>query len=191
MTEIELKAHVYDRKKTVENLNSFAKYEDSVIRDDIYYKNESNGKPSIRIRNENRDSGKDCLITYKRKEIRTGDDGVKIEVNNEMETFIGDPEPLKAFLEDAGYTVSLKKHKEVQDWSFITEDGKKATLELCSVPPLGDFLEIEILSPVNDEKTVSETHKTLKMLLSRAGIPEKDIEERYYSEMLREISNNL
>ena len=184
MTEIEIKAHVYDRNRVVKKLNEFAIYEDSVIRDDVYYKTENSSKPGIRLRKETRDRGIEYLITYKRKENRIGEDGLCIEVNNELETSIADPTVLAAFLIDSGYKAYLTKHKEVKDWIYQIDETTKATLELCAVPPLGDFLEIEVLSEKNDEDTVSSVRDKLKFLLSKAEIPERDIEDRYYSEML-------
>ena len=194
MTEIELKAHVEDRTTLEQKLNSFAKYKGSVIRDDTYYKKDG---ISIRLRKETTDLKTDYLLTYKRKEQRTDGTGTTIEVNDEKECTISSPEPLFAFLEDTGYSISLKKHKEVKDWSLELPDvlpeqtennfSYTATFELCKVPPLGDFLEIEIISPVSDEKTVAAIHKKLEELLDKTGISLDKIEKRYYSEMLSEV----
>ena len=74
-------------------------------------------------------------------------------------------------------------------FSAETECGK-ATLELCKVEKLGDFIEIEILSVTNNAETTEKIQSELKRLLSRCGIPEKDIESRYYSEMLNALSEN-
>lgn len=190
MTEIELKAHVDDRKSLIKTLTSFAKYEGSVTKDDTYYKKDG---VSIRIRKETHDGGNQIfLVTYKRKETRTDDSGTSIEVNDEKECEVSSPEALTSFLTDTGYTISLTKHKEVMDWTVplsheITPANLHATFELCAVPPLGDFLEIEILSPVHDENTVSLLHKELETLLDKTGIPKSRIEHRYYSELLSEI----
>ena len=59
-----------------------------------------------------------------------------------------------------------------------------AHLELCTVERLGDFMEIEILTESNDEKTVSQTKEKLLKMLSKCGISEDKIENRYYSQML-------
>ena len=76
---------------------------------------------------------------------------------------------------------TLKKQKTVLSWHY---DG--ANLELCHVARLGDFLEIEILSENNSEKTVSQSREKLLKMLSKCGIPEDKIENRYYSQMLGE-----
>jgi adenylate cyclase class 2 len=205
MTEIELKAHVDNRTQLISTLNTFSTFEGMVIRDDTYYKKDG---ISIRIREETQSSqeadgnagDKTYLVTYKRKELRTDATGTSIEVNDEKECEVSSPEALVAFLTDTGYTISLTKHKEVMDWNLplaITLDAStlqklppqiqtlSATLELCAVPPLGDFLEIEILSPVHDETTVSMLHKVLEIMLEKTGIPQDRIEKRYYSEMLK------
>ncbi len=185
MTEIELKAHVYNRDELERRLNEFARYEDSVIRDDVYYKSDDVTKPSLRIRKETRDKGITYLITYKRKELKTDGNGVSIEVNNEMECSVSDPQVLEAFLLDARYHVHLSKHKEVKDWIYHVNSKTSATIELCAVPPLGDFIEIEILSDRDDQDTINNCRSILLNILSQAGIPEKDIEDRYYSDLLK------
>ncbi len=185
MNEIELKARVVDKAKVEEKLNSFAKFERSVTRDDRYYIGPSGKGKKIRIRKETENETVTWLLTYKKKENRRGPDGTTSEVNEELETAMEDPTPLVQYLEDSGYTVALRKHKDVLDW---VHDG--ATLELCNIPPLGWFLEIEILSEKNDEETVQAAQKKLKELLLKSGLSEKDIEEKYYSELLKECNEN-
>ncbi|WP_059369720.1 hypothetical protein [Treponema endosymbiont of Eucomonympha sp.] len=53
-----------------------------------------------------------------------------------------------------------------------------------ALPPLGDFLEIEILSRTGDEATVAGARRELESLLARSGVPLSAVESRYYSEML-------
>lgn len=202
MNEIELKAHVYDRAALTQKLNSFATYEGAVTRDDTYYALASNKTaPKIRIRRETRTTSQDAvettyLVTYKRKEFRTDEaTGTAIEVNDEKECEVSSPDALIAFLTDSGYVVDLQKHKEVQDWtlplpeSLLPEADKQlsATFEVCAVPPLGDFLEIEVLSPVATEDVVARIHTELENLLEKVGISKSCIEKRYYSELLKAI----
>lgn len=212
MTEIELKAHVFDRGKLIENLNSFAKYEKTVTKDDTYFhlekkeksthKNQSEPKTtdgnenskknyiSARIRRQTEKTEKGTkttnFLTYKKKELKSDSKGISIEVNDEKETEISDTEAVEILFKDIGFVPALKKHKEVMIFSAQTEYGK-ATLELCNVQRLGDFIEIEILSGKNDAQTVEKLQGALKKLLSECKIPEKDIEKRYYSEMLKEL----
>ena len=197
MTEIELKAHVFDRKKLVEKLNSFAKYEKTVAKDDTYFhlEKKSAGKnyisARIRRQTEKTENGAKTtnFLTYKKKEMKTDTNGIPIEVNDEKESEISNPEALETLFGDIGFVPALKKLKEVMIFSAETAHGK-ANLELCNVEKLGDFIEIEILSAKNDPQTVEKIQAELKNLLFKCGIPEKDIEKRYYSEMLSELKNH-
>ncbi len=193
MNEIELKAHVKDRQKLILLLNKIATYKGAVTREDTYYKQKNpvstSHAPQIRIRKEsfpeNAEKSPEYLLTYKRKEKLCGPDKIQIEVNDEKECKISSPQAIEAFLQDAGFEVSLKKRKEVKDWIL---DG--ATLELCNVPPLGDFLEIEILSEDSSEENIKNCRKKLESILKKAEIPKEQIENRYYSQMLREVTVN-
>lgn len=197
MTEIELKAHVFDREKLIENLNSFAKYERTVTKDDTYFhlekKSAEKNYISARIRRqtEKTENGTETVnfLTYKKKELKTDSNGIPIEVNDEKEAEISNAKAVETLFSDIGFVPALKKHKEVMIFSAETEHGK-ANLELCNVEKLGDFIEIEILSEKNDPQTVEKIQAELKNLLSKCGIPEKDIEKRYYSEMLNELKNH-
>lgn len=203
MTEIEIKARVKDRTGLEERLNEIATFTMQVLRDDTYYGLTKETRCKLRVRRESllTDGGqkeKKTLLTYKRKEMRTLPDGSSSEVNDEKETVIQDADVLEAFLKDSGFLVTLKKHKDVKDWelcvkkeSFAKEAGigqdLTATFELCNVPPLGDFLEIEILSPVDTPCAVEAIQKKLHELLALVGIGEDQVENRYYSELLREV----
>lgn len=191
MYEIELKAHVTDRKNVIKNLERFADFSGAVEKDDTYYSNTIDGKlVKARIRKETpfttteiqdapqTTAQKSVIFTYKKKEV-IGQDGTAIEVNDEKELFLSEAEPFEVFLKDTGFKTTLKKHKTVLSWHY---DG--AHLELCTVERLGDFMEIEILSESNDEKTVTQTKEKLLKMLSKCGISEDKIENRYYSQML-------
>lgn len=199
MTEIELKAHVFDRAKLIQTLKEFAVYEQTVFKDDTYYhlateKTQQNGKNyiSVRIRKETKktENGNETTnyLTYKKKELITGKDGPSTEVNDEKETKISNPESVETLLKDIGFTPAQKKQKEVTAYVTQTVSGK-ATLELCNIHKLGDFLEIEILSEKNDAETIQKIQRELKNLLFKCGIPEKDIEKRYYNEMLEQLAD--
>ena len=75
----------------------------------------------------------------------------------------------------------LEKHKTVLGWSF-----EQLHLELCTVPPLGDFLEIETFAESNEPEVVLPLRKKLIESLKKCGIMEEKIENKYYSELLRE-----
>ncbi len=202
MTEIELKAHVPDCQAAVRALDAIATYNGSVQKDDEYWALASLSglqRKKIRIRKQlSRDAAgcehKETFLTYKIKETRTGADGIKIEVNDERECTVSDASVLESFFTDSGFEVDLKKHKDVKCWTMPLDGfdsipaGLSATLELCNVPPLGNFMEIEILSPDSNPEAVEKRHGVLEVLLEKIGIPRSCIEPRYYSELLREMN---
>ena len=230
MYEIELKAHVHDRKSATETINSFANYCGTTAKTDTYYHltasapeaaipsnpGTQTGTPSetpassrtsavpasslapnipatparitCRIRHETHTDPRGGTVTtdyltYKSKERRTGSDGSAYEVNQEHETTLSDPGALQKLLLDSGWTLAYTKTKDVTEWKYDTPYGT-AHLELCNVPPLGDFLEIEIVTEnCNNEKVINDT---LKELILKAGLSLSDIEKKYYSELLKE-----
>ncbi|MCK9169428.1 MAG: hypothetical protein M0P01_03365 [Treponema sp.] len=200
MYEIEQKAHVSNRKHVIEALNTFAEYDGKADKRDIYYHLPLDGHTSsegtvyisCRIRYEKHETENSVqntiFFTYKRKEKRKGSEDVLIEVNDEKECTLSDSSALEALLTDAGFTVARMKHKITEGWYTTTEAGK-AHIELCTVPPLGDFLEIEIMSSTEDEKSVTSAGKCIEKIFSRCGIPLSAVESRYYNEMLASEGN--
>ena len=184
MTEIELKAHVDDRDSLMKKLSSFAEYRGRFIRNDEYFglrdKDGAFLKNKIRIRKEESNGSRKILLTYKHKEEHFAGGSV-MEVNDEKECELSDDGALKSFLTDFGFELSLKKYKDVHLWTYTD-----VSIELCTVPPLGDFLELEILSPEDTDEVRKQSHKKLEDLLLKCGIPSSRIENGYYSDMIRE-----
>jgi adenylate cyclase class 2 len=195
MYEIEQKAHVADRKHVIETLNTFAEYDGKSDKKDTYYHlplterslSDNSGYLSCRIRRETHETENsvqtNILFTYKRKELRTGSGSRPVEVNDEKECTLSDSSALESLLADAGFTIARTKHKITEGWYVPTSAGK-AHIELCTVPPLGDFLEIEIMSGTEDENAVASARKCIEELFARCGIPLSAVEGRYYNEML-------
>ncbi|MCQ2572333.1 MAG: hypothetical protein MJ182_00375 [Treponema sp.] len=197
MFEIEIKAWCYDREKVIKNLNTFAEYICSIKKDDTYYHIPS-GKDgdyvSVRIRKEivkkENEVINENIFTYKKKEIRlcengTSGKGTSIEVNNENEFTFSNPEALEILIADLGGKESLKKQKVTEVWHLETECGT-ANIELCFVPPLGDFLEIEIVTDTNNPNVVQKIKNIEENIFLRSGISLENIENRYYSELLKD-----
>ena len=155
-------------------------------------KKTGDGILSVRLRKEvaisNEKTNQKNILTYKRKEKKVSGNGLETELNDEKECEVSSFNALESLFQDAGFAPYLTKQKSVEDYIASTPYGN-ATLELCEVSKLGDFLEIEILSEKNDEKTVSQIQMELRNLLAKCEIPETDIESRYYSELLSEIEN--
>ena len=157
MYEIELKAHIYNREETIKILNTFAKYIGFFQKHDSYYKlqkQNSNDFISVRIRKElskqEQNISEKIYLTYKQKELKNTSDGTKIEVNNEKECELSNSETVISFLLDTGFCEYLSKSKTVEKFSYQTPSGI-ATIEICTIPPIGDFIEIEIFCVPSDK----------------------------------------
>lgn len=139
---------------------------------------------TVRIRTEcteTAEKGKTCrhLVTYKEKH-REYKENPALEVNDEKEFAVSDRAEFERFLHKAGFEAVYEKHKKSMQW----EKGD-ALIELCTVEPLGDFLEMEILAETADENRVKKTRLALEKLLKKYGIPLEQIEPMYYSELLK------
>ena len=193
MFEIEIKAHVKNREKVIEELNSFAEYQCFLDKEDTYYRiSGKDGKTlSFRIRKETvkrgNKEGTETFFTYKKKTIQTDEKGNQIEVNNENECLVPDPSAIITFAIDLGAEVSLKKRKITEAWHLETEVGT-ANIELCTVPPLGDFLEIEIVSDRAGKDYVEQIRHIEENILEKCGISLSEIEPRYYKDLLNEVN---
>lgn len=199
MVEIELKAHVQDVVSLAAQLEQNAQFQRCCYKSDTYWK-ESQKQIQIRIREEQTlftephffqaeqwpferaaiqsADKEEILVTYKQKELREA----AFEVNQEHEFHVDKREPLETFLQDAGFVVSIKKEKLVAAWQW-----DEVLLELCSIPELGNFLELEILCDSDSPPVVAGAHKTLRKVLAACGIQEDAIESRYYSQLLQEV----
>jgi len=207
MYEIELKAWLDDRQKAVKHLSEAARYDGAHDKADTYWSmqrkradgaNENAGrKITIRIRKEtitkqtesgDNDSKTIFLVTYKRHTKSTTETGETCEVNDEKEFELlteEAAESFSAFLYDAGFRVSLEKHKVAEGWY-----KGEYHIELCKVEKLGDFIEIETLAPDNTPETIEQRKKGLLDIIDMCEIPRNRIEERYYREMLEEKARN-
>ena len=194
--EIELKAHARDRGAVLQKLRDFAVFDKSVSKDDRYFKMEKAGAPNghitARIRKEKssdqngRAIEEKIFLTYKKKEKRLSSGGGALEVNQEFESELDNAECLEALFSDIGFVPHFEKHKDAVGFYADTSCGK-AHLELCSVPPLGDFLEIEFVTDGDvPEEKIAAMRKELEALVTKCGLALDDIEEKYYSELLAE-----
>lgn len=210
MIEIEMKAHVNEANKLIKQLKGFAKFQRCCYKDDTYWSAEHR-QMQIRVREEKnlftqnsdlqnliwpthivkdgsfciydffptiKDSSERIMATYKKKQVVQGG----MEVNQEYEFQVDCKDALAVFLQDAGFVPGLKKVKLTSAWTW-----ENVTIELCYLPELGNFLELEILSEKKDEQVVAGFQQKLKQVLSRCGIEKSAIESRFYSELLQEV----
>lgn len=184
MYEIEIKAHVTDRQRVQKVLDTFALSIGSCHKKDTYFKNNCNNL-QIRIREQesfltqSSKSDKILLVTYKRKE-RIKTDGT-MEVNQEEEFSISNRDSFTVFLQDAGFVPVLEKEKHVTSWKY-----GQILIEVCTIPLLGDFIEMEVLSETKDKKTLEDIHNQFLLILRKCNISETEIEDKFYSELLAE-----
>lgn len=186
MTEIEIKAHVYEPEETARRVGAFASFTGETVKRDAYWSRaEIPGicpPRKVRIREEDGT----LTVTYKRKEIRG-----ETEVNNESEFTIDNRESFEAFISDVGFSPSNVKEKRTRRWTCsMPIDARQAGetreigIELSLVANLGWFLELEALIETPDDKMIDGVRHALLELLARCGIPETALESRYYTEML-------
>lgn len=215
MYEIEMKAWLLDRARAEAALNRIGTFEGIVDKDDVYWKPQSaadTGKNAdikkVRVRREVITAANggvetaQTVVTTKNKQVR--DD---FEVNKESEFTVSDADAFESFLLQLGFRVAHKKHKRTHGWkcplsfnqaeSPQTADGtaknkdhptlvQSAHAEIAEVSAVGTFLEIEILSPTNDENAVRECRQKLNELFSLCGVAKTEIETRYYSDLLKD-----
>ncbi|WP_304224642.1 class IV adenylate cyclase [Gracilinema caldarium] len=183
-TEIELKAWVNDPKQVKDIIETFAEPLGSYVKEDSYWlpladissdpREQKRGSlgSGVRIRQENGQ----VLVTLKRKEVQEG-----VEINDELEFSVSSASDFESFLQFLGFAPWIRKHKEGEAWRW-----QNITIELSLVQNLGWFAELEILAESPDPQTLEHARKSLLNCLEKIGIPETNIESRYYTELLLE-----
>ena len=198
MTEIELKAHVRDPAETERIILGFAEARGEVLKRDVYWRRPGPESPpgagpaksgagssarsideAIKLRI--RDEGGKAVVTYKRKELRAD-----IEVNDEREFAVSDRAALECLITDLGFEPYISKEKRTKSFAFAGDGGIPVTIELSLVTGLGWFVEIEILMENPGETETGRARKLLRETLARCGIPESELEPRFYTDLLRE-----
>ncbi|MDR2247304.1 MAG: class IV adenylate cyclase [Treponema sp.] len=189
--EIEVKAWVDEPEKIKSALSLTAEYRGKILKQDEYWLNPPSPGVSkaistsgIRIRQEEAEDAEGTvreavIVTYKTKEVRDG-----MEINQEWEFRVSDRAAFEELLNCLGFTRGCAKEKSGFAWNH-----EGITAELTHVPPLGWFVELEILAADDAETTVQSARGRLLDLLGRVGIGEDRIETRYYSEMLQAAGN--
>jgi adenylate cyclase class 2 len=211
MVEIELKVRINNPKAVKKRLSGLGAYDCAYKKDDTYWcapkpperrggKNapgrEAGGGPvpflppsGLRVRRETNTAedgeiSKFNLITYKTRELRAG-----IEINDEREFVISDGEIFEDLLQRLGLAPGIRKNKRGWAWRINVPEAAgpdtEIRAELSEVKTLGWFLELEILVPEKDEKTIAQCRERLFLLLEKLEIPQEAIETRPYTEMLK------
>lgn len=110
-------------------------------------------------------------VTHKTKGRYDG-----VEINRESQFFVTTSEAPKVetFFNHLGYTPLYEKVKQGEGWQI-----DNLTIEIVEVPPLGYFIEIELLG-----EALEASQEHLKQVREDLKIETLPLEERYYSEML-------
>jgi adenylate cyclase, class 2 len=172
--EIELKVWVKDREHLKKKLDAGYLFAGSGVKNDIYFlrKNENSPVHRFRVRLE----GEKIQVTIKNKIRRGG-----FEENKEVEFYISDLTAFTEFARQLGYEESIRKRKE-----FDIYHDSTIQLELNHVDYVGDFLEIEKMLDEQSPAKVKQARDEIYTIMRDLGFNESDIEERYYTEMLKE-----
>lgn len=178
--EIEIKAWVENISAVRARLEELGRYSGQFRKDDEYWKYRSESMDGLGsgVRIRRTEDGQAAVVNFKRKEVRDG-----MEVNDEREFSVSDAAAFAGLLVRLGLSPWIRKRKVGEAWDL---DG--ITAELSEIVGLGTFVELEIIAQADDAKTVSSARKRLFDALDRLGVDRARIEERYYTEMLREAA---
>ncbi len=138
----------------------------------------------FRLRNDGIGADDRWHVTAKVRELEDG-----VEVNREIEFPLA-AEAAAGFRELAqylGFRPFIVKRKVARRYALSLEDGTEATVELCRVDPVGDFVEVELL--LDDSAStaaVKAAQGAVRALLTRRLlVPAAAIEPRHYNDLLR------
>lgn len=188
MTEIELKARIFDVPLLQSVLNVRGDFVGHFVRCDSYYRKHSSDGYPLRFREEDGPKGKRIFLTFKKKSVFVDENGVASEKNEEKESEISENAKniLESFFESEKIALYVQKEKIVDAWKC--RSGEFAvTAELCEVKDVGFFIELEILLEQSAEKNVCEkARQALLSLLDSLGVSRDAVEEKSYSQLLKE-----
>lgn len=187
MIEVELKARLRDRAAALAAVGSFAREREEVDKFDEYWR-ESGSRAGyadrgFRLRTEKGVS----VVNFKTKRGEGG-----IEINRESEFGVSDREVFNEFVRRLGCEMAYTKNKRGLAFKAggAGDFPDAATIEILEVQGLGDFIEIEILLERDEPAAVARAQGELLALLALTGVPESDIEPRFYSELLSEAGHD-
>ena len=181
--EIELKAWVENPEKLRDFLTEIYGKPEVLDKSDIYYlypkQDDAHFGQPVRLRKENGLN----IVTLKKKSYVNG-----IEINDEIEFKVDEPENFLKFLELSGASSWIRKTKK--GWKFkVNEENSsdgRTLIELCEVSTLGWFIEIETVVESPDQSQIEQAEARIRSVLKKSGVAEEKIEPRCYSDLLIE-----
>jgi adenylate cyclase, class 2 len=173
--EVELKAHIDNTGAVSRKVRDIPglEFAGSYIKSDTYF---CSPEEPLLTQFRLRVLEDTALVTRKRKTLQDG-----IEVNEEIEFSVSDPEAFTRFAQESGFVISICKEKRGEAYH-----SGNFTLEISDIVGLGAFIELEVLLEVFDAIRVEQAKAKLLETLNLLGISRDYIEPRYYTEMLRE-----
>jgi adenylate cyclase, class 2 len=191
--EIELKARLRDPEAARRVLDGMAPFVREFDKTDEYFLL-PDGMPGQGRNFRLRHDGGTALVTWKRRS-REG----ALEVNIEREFEVSDPQAFLELCLAMGAREYFTKRKIGREYAL---GGLR--IELCQVPPLGHFIEIEHVAPTSapsgleagpgegpaffSDRALVEGIRAQELdVLKKLGISQAEIEERTYSAMLGEL----
>jgi predicted adenylyl cyclase CyaB len=178
--EIEVKARVADHAALRAALDSGATFVKEIEKADVYFADARLSAAEVSLDRDRvfriRDVGGACEVTFKERTL----DGA-IERNVEGEFPISDPAAFRAFAAYIGFRPIIEKRKRTR----LYQVGP-FNVELNEVPPLGWFLEVELVtSNASDPAGLSES---LLAVLDQFGVARDAVETTPYIVMLRDAA---
>lgn len=180
MIEVEKKAYL-NNPKVLENIKQIAEYQGYVEKQDTYYgpkeKKQVNAYQDsvFRIRKE---KGRQ-ILSFKNKSFL---DKTEVNQENEIDVSSIDKKELELFFDYLGYKSFIDKIKKSHIYIMRRENQFPVTIEHNNIEPLGEFIEIEILT--GDENDAPRARDLIDQIFNEIGITETDVENRYYIDLL-------
>jgi adenylate cyclase class 2 len=175
--EVEIKAWVKDMAEMARQLERRCAKQRDFCKEDAYF---HSPLPQYRQDFRVRRDGDTSYCTFKEKDIQ--DD---LEVNKEEEFVISDAGLFIELMEKLGCIRYAQKKKK----GCVYSCGD-IRVELCTVEPVGDFIEVEVKLDGYEKEREEKAKRTIRSFLRELGVLSEDIENRTYSQLITEKKNS-
>lgn len=178
--EIEMKCHITEGNKSrIENfLQDKTTLLGSVEKYDYYFEDPKNtGKIFFRIREEKKtgDEGESSTYIVTKKKQNISSQG--LEINDELEFEVSSFDAFIEFCAAQGIQKLFTKTKKITKYSY-----NDILIEWVSIDPIGEFLEVEI---VTEEENINTASEKILAFFKELEL-ENDIEKKRYFLLLKE-----
>lgn len=175
--EIEVKARVANPAAVRALLDAGAAFLKEVEKADVYFADARLDPADVSLDRDRvfriREVAGRFEVTFKERTVDRG-----VERNIEGEFPISDPAAFRAFAAYLGFRPIIEKRKRCRSYRV-----GRLTAELNEVPPLGWFLEVELVTA--DAGDPAAVREELLSVLDRFGVARSAVEETPYTVLLR------